>query len=364
MNDCPERREWLRRIVELATGRGVPCYICRRPGASDFEVGASSSAIRCCGMEFPDEKGFFIHPFDVGSGCDAWFIPQRHTPADAGFWDWMENFTTTSSAYRISGEDVAYPDYLEQVRTLVGAMRRGDFRKAVLSRTITKDDSSISSKIPELLFRMSEAYPRTFVFWVYLPGVCAWVGATPETLLRCDDRGVFTVALAGSRPAETAGEWGAKERDEQQIVTDSIVQTFRKAGIEPSVHGPETLRAAAVEHLCTTIESSGMLSGAQTASLLGGLHPTPALGGYPKKESLSAIRRVEKHPRRYYGGFVGCVENTNEFTFYVNLRCMEYDDMRYRLYVGGGITADSDPDAEWRETEIKSRTILNLLDKI
>ena len=96
------------------------------------------------------------------------------------------------------------------------------------------------------------------------------------------------------------------------------------------------------------------------AEILSALHPTPAVGGYPKELAMEWIRRVEPHERRYYGGYLGPMFGEHVRLF-VNLRCMEVDDSRLRLYVGGGLTDKSDPESEWKETEAKAQTLLSII---
>ena len=91
------------------------------------------------------------------------------------------------------------------------------------------------------------------------------------------------------------------------------------------------------------------------------LHPTPAVCGLPKEKSLDIIYKTEPYDREYYAGYLGMVEN-DSVDFYVNLRCMKIYENAAALFVGGGITANSDAKKEWQETELKAKTLLNILD--
>ena len=72
------------------------------------------------------------------------------------------------------------------------------------------------------------------------------------------------------------------------------------------------------------------------------------------------ILNNEGYDRSFYAGFAG-YENENESEFFVNLRCAKIYSNKINLYVGGGIMPDSIPENEWKETELKSRTIGDLL---
>ena len=102
------------------------------------------------------------------------------------------------------------------------------------------------------------------------------------------------------------------------------------------------------------------MTDSQLNDILCALHPTPAVGGYPKEAAKVWIDRVEPHRRRYYGGYLGPVQ-ADGMRLFVNLRCMEVDDGYVRLYVGGGLTVQSQPASEWCETEAKAQTLLSVI---
>ena len=75
----------------------------------------------------------------------------------------------------------------------------------------------------------------------------------------------------------------------------------------------------------------------------------------------SAIEKFESHPRNFYAGYIK-VETEETVQYFVNLRCAEFFENACLIYVGGGITAESSPEKEWRETELKSEAILKNLE--
>ena len=89
------------------------------------------------------------------------------------------------------------------------------------------------------------------------------------------------------------------------------------------------------------------------------LHPTPAVGGLPQQKAINFIRERENFDRQFYAGFFG-IETDNSARFYVNLRSMQLFKNGLVLYAGGGITAQSNPEAEWEETERKLQTLLDV----
>ena len=93
------------------------------------------------------------------------------------------------------------------------------------------------------------------------------------------------------------------------------------------------------------------------------LHPTPAIAGLPPQKAINWIHENEPHNRELYCGYLGLIDDNNSEIF-VNLRCAKIFQNKLNIYVGGGITAESSPDDEFHETEIKAETLLSVIKKI
>jgi isochorismate synthase len=212
-------------------------------------------------------------------------------------------------------------------------------------------------------------YPDAFVSLVSIPGLGTWLGASPELLLSLSDNNLSTVALAGTQGYSdniplSAVTWGTKEIEEQALVSEYIRDFFRRLELPRFAEiGPRTVAAGNVAHLQTTfeidLEPRRLLRLAN--QVLHDLHPTSAVCGMPKREALSFILENEKYDRAFYSGFLGPVHVENRSQLFVNLRCMQLKQEHAILYVGGGITQDSVPEAEWEETVLKSNTLLAIL---
>lgn len=167
------------------------------------------------------------------------------------------------------------------------------------------------------------------------------------------------MALAGTLPAYGSSEqWGEKEIREQQVVDDFIahnwstrIRNFRRSD-------RKSLRAGPVQHLCTLLEGESDLP---LDELVGQLHPTPAVGGWPKDASLSVMAEIERGSRQLYGGFLGPVESPDEARLFVNLRTLQLRGQYAHLHMGCGILGGSEPHSEWAETVHKSKTLLQHL---
>ncbi len=251
-------------------------------------------------------------------------------------------------------------DYKRKVSLAVEDIRKGALRKVVLSRQIRVP----TSKTPVAVFSdLISHYPTAFCYCWYHPEVGCWVGATPETLLQFSEGRFKTHSLAGTlkKDINPHPQWGEKEIKEQQIVTDYILGILSAKGIASEASAADTIAAGSLWHLKTTI--SGELASEKVTSLVRALHPTPAVCGIPLEEARAFLKKNEGYSRKYYTGFLGelNLEREGETRLFVNLRCAELSDSEAVIYVGGGITADSDPEQEWEETQAKSQTVLRVL---
>mgnify|MGYP001620427368 FL=1 len=96
--------------------------------------------------------------------------------------------------------------------------------------------------------------------------------------------------------------------------------------------------------------------------VLEALYPTPAVCGIPKEPARRFILRHEHEPRRYYSGFVGMLSPRADTHLFVSLRCMRLlPGGICELYAGGGLLKESEMEKEWRETEAKMQTMMELV---
>ena len=221
--------------------------------------------------------------------------------------------------------------------------------KVVLSR-IKKLDTSIAD-YNAYFEALCAAYPDAFCYLLNHAGRI-WIGATPELLLKAKNDHVISNAVAGTRPVKSNEPWTQKEDAEHQYVVDYIASAFELNGALEKVSQRMEQAAGSVKHLVTEIEGKC----GDTRALLNTLHPTPAVCGTPTESARQAILNAEEHNRALYTGYIHLVESDTDVS-YVNLRCMQVIDNIPYLYVGGGLTADSELESEWDETEEKAKTL-------
>lgn len=252
--------------------------------------------------------------------------------------------------------------YTERFSLFMERLHNEHWRKLVLSRHSAQRLPDGFSPIKAFV-RACNSYPRMMISLCSTPVTGTWIGSTPEIILSGHDTSWQTVALAGTMRmnGETAPtEWSAKNREEQAYVSEYIRATLRKFTDKVTENGPYTARAGQLVHLKTDFLFS-LKDTSRLGDILKVLHPTPAVCGLPKDESLQFIRASEGYNRKYYSGIIGWMNPSGESTLYVNLRCMHLSHGKATLFAGGGILPSSDADAEWEETEEKMNTMRNII---
>lgn len=256
---------------------------------------------------------------------------------------------------------VSEKEYHHQVNEIKNLLKSGKAGKVVLSRQIIIP-FEIELPVIDLFNDLCELYPDAFIYLAYFPGYGLWIGATPETLLHHQNQKLTTMALAGTRKAGENSEWTKKDIEEHAFVVDYIRRKLEAAGCPEIVNTlPYTVKAGRAGHLRTDFNAGCDRN--KIAGIVNGLHPTPAVCGWPSEKALEIIRKTEKHCRTYYTGYLGPV-NPGTVQLFVNLRCMQIAGDKAILYVGGGLTALSDPKEEWDETVLKSTTMLAAIEKM
>lgn len=274
--------------------------------------------------------------------------------------------TNKLNSERLNLSEDGKTDFENLVKKGIAFIETQAVQKVVLSRkeTLSLDDFNFVSVFQKML----SAYPAALRYCWFHPEIGMWMGATPEQLLKVEKSNFKTVALAGTQKFESNTEviWQEKERQEQQFVTDFICGELEDEVFSLQKSEPYTFRAGTIVHLKTDIDGV-FNSDFDLGKVLKILHPTPAVCGLPKPVSRKFILENEGYDRKFYAGFLGELnrnygKNENDDSdIYVNLRCMEIEEQHIHLYIGCGITKDSDPEKEYLETANKAMTMMGIL---
>jgi menaquinone-specific isochorismate synthase len=262
----------------------------------------------------------------------------------------------------------------ESVDAAVDRIRAGDLQKVVLAQALAVTlDRPLS--VPEVLDRLGDTYPDCYRFLVEPTADAdrpSFFGATPERLVSRHGRTVTTGALAGTTgrgdtPAED--DWLAEELlhdgknvHEHDLVAETIRDQLDPFASSITAGQRRVRRLATVQHLFTPITAT-LDRDTHVLDLVEALHPTPAVGGLPPERALATIRETEPFDRGWYAAPVGWVDAAGNGSFAVALRSALARGDTATLFAGVGVVADSDPDREWDEVQLKYRPILDELER-
>jgi len=260
-------------------------------------------------------------------------------------------------------------DYRARVAAALSAIAGGQFEKVVVARSVRLAHTGGFDPV-RLLDALRANHPSCTIFAV-AAGQSAFVGATPERLLRLHDRRLETAALAGTAPRGRKPEEDAclggelveskKEQAEHAAVVRALADALRphcEALFVPE--SPRLRRLEGIQHLETPIRAT-LAHDLSVLALLPRLHPSPAVGGAPRNAALAWLEHNEGLDRGWYAGPVGWVDADGDGEFCVALRSALLQGDAARFYAGAGIVEGSLPESELRETRLKLRTLLGPL---
>ncbi|MDQ4039654.1 MAG: isochorismate synthase [Actinomycetota bacterium] len=312
--------------------------------------------------------------FDIRTGASVFVIPRVVLGRSAGR-TWLTASPDERPALAI--DDVAAPGairYADGAQTAAGwissvaegvaRLRAGEVDKVVLARDLMAT-TTLPLDARHLLRRLADRWTDC---WTYeLDGL---VGATPELLVRRTGFQVTSRVLAGT--AARAGQGkdeavgrdllaSAKNQDEHRYAIASLAEALAPFCSTLTVPAPHLLTLPTLMHLATDV--SGELSGhPDLLDILAAVHPTAAVCGTPRDVAIDLIAELEDMDRGRYAGPVGWLDAAGNGEFGVALRCAQIEDRALRLFAGCGIMADSDPQAELAEAQVKLLAIRDALE--
>ncbi len=256
----------------------------------------------------------------------------------------------------------------ENVDAALKVIASGELNKIVLARKTTLQFSqpvSIWSCLNQL---MDKAKHATIFAFQFSPSLC-FLGATPEKLFERVGQSLSADVLAGTRPRGTTSDEdlqyeqelfnSAKDRYEFQIVKNFLQMSISPLSKEMKWGGQDSiLKASHVQHIHNRLNVV-LRRGIFDEELIEALHPTPALGGFPREKAVPLLRQMESFDRGWYGGPIGIIspEGAN---LYVAIRSALIRERSLHLFAGTGIVQGSIAEQEWEELEQKIRPFTEL----
>ncbi len=371
--------------VEDAEGRSI-----------DFEVGEDRilAASRAWQRHAPEDAiavgGFAYRPDREPGGAWSGFpallfripaltVMRRRgrtfvTAAAPGAEDLLELTTTTMrapAAHRLDVTPLRNPlAWAAAVEGVAARLRAGEAEKVVLAReVVARGDGVVSAGM--VVRGLRAAYPSCFTYLVAGADGTAFAGASPELLIRRSGRHAFSQPMAGSvargasdaEDERLAKELITSEKDgvEHRLVSKFVVEALKPHATRVEAHDPEVVRFTNIQHLATSVTAELKTPSADVLSLAAALHPTPAVGGWPRQAADRLIDELEAMERGWYAGAVGWIDGRGDGELAVALRCGLLWEDGARLYAGVGVMPDSDPARELEETELKFKALLTAL---
>jgi menaquinone-specific isochorismate synthase len=247
------------------------------------------------------------------------------------------------------------------------------FEKIVLARSISVQ-SKCKLESTVLAHHLRETYPACYNFLIQQDPETSFIGASPERLASFENGVMLTEGLAGSISRGRSAMEDAslahslmksnKDRAEHRFVVEAIGDSLEQFSYRVEhPRQPQIKKLQNVQHLFTPIKAK-IKKGVQIHQLLQELHPTPAVGGYPRNDAVPFIHEIEQIDRGWYAAPVGWFNLNGSGEFAVAIRSALLHKNRAELYAGCGIVSDSDPEKEWKETLLKFTPLMDALNQL
>lgn len=263
--------------------------------------------------------------------------------------------------------DSDWQQWRDRVESAQRQMANGHLQKVVLARAQSFAPAKAHSFDPlATAIALRDRQTNSTTFLIRRKDGRAFLGSSPEVLVRLNNQHIETVALAGTRrrgDGSTDCELSAslldsnKDRLEQNLVATAITDALRPITEHLEVSpAPEVVRHPDVQHLRTAIKGR-LTQQATIFDLVQQLHPTPAVGGLPRESALQWLGDNEHLDRGWYAGPVGWLTDQGDGEFIVAIRSVLMQPESASAFAGCGLVSTSDPADEWEESRVKLQTV-------
>ena len=317
-----------------------------------------------------------IATVEVPAGARLEDLRHRFDEAEARIECWLERLATPTTSTPLEIEplpalpaasgpyaDASFQDDVRRIKEYIAA---GDTFQTVLSRRL-----DLPAPDPFLTYRYLRALnPAPYLYYLHCDDIHI-IGSSPEILVRVEEEEVTLRPIAGTRPrgvstaqdAELAAELAAdpKERAEHLMLVDLGRNDVGRVAQFGSVRLTTFMAIERYSHVMHLVsEVRGRLRPELDAiAALAACFPAGTVSGAPKVRAMEIIDELEPVRRGPYAGAVGYVGwGARSLDTAIAIRTCVIKGGRAWVQAGAGIVADSDPLAEWQETEAKARAVL------
>jgi para-aminobenzoate synthetase component 1 len=365
---------WAEARARWAAGPGVPVGI----GFFSYDLGRQFVPVRgpapppsgWPALEFRFYDAFFVRRAEE---AEIW---AADAAAAARLLARIGDADTAPGSFRMSAFSPAEPpaDHLRAVARVREYLHAGDAYQVNLARRLHAHVVQEGPAGLELFVRLLADAPAPHALWFAAPEAgWALIGNSPERFLRLATDGVIeTAPIKGTRPraATGAGDVAAlaeltaspKDRAEHVMIVDLERNDLGRVCETGSVAVVDPLRGMvlpSVLHLVSTVRGR-LRAGTPLTEVLRATFPGGSITGAPKRRAMEIIDELEPAQRGPYTGATGWLGAAGDFDLAVAIRTALLRAGRLTLWVGGGVVADSSPEAELEETEVKARAFAAL----
>ena len=262
--------------------------------------------------------------------------------------------------------NMAPETFKEMVRKAKEYIYAGDIIQVVLSERL---EGEISLAPVDLYRALRYVNPSPYLFYLHL-GDLILIGSSPEVMVRLEEGVAELRPIAGTKPR------GRTEQEDRKLADDLLEDPKEKAehvmlvdlgrndlGRIARIGSVQVTQLMSVEryshvmHLVSHIKSQ-LAPGRDCFDVLRATFPAGTLSGAPKIRAMEIIEELEPSRRGPYGGAVGYFSFTGNMDFCITIRTLMIRNGKIYIQAGAGIVADSDPEAEYRESMNKAKALL------
>ncbi len=268
------------------------------------------------------------------------------------------------------------PAYIKAVRQALGHIRRGDIYQINLSHQLRFKAPAWRQHLhPVGVYQhLRQSFPSEFGAYID-DGKQVILSASPERFLKLHDRTVEVKPMKGTRPRGRTKLQDKKLKEELKGSPKEIAELLMVTDLERNDLGRvcdyKTIKVSsmrAIETYASVFQATSTVQGRlrqdrDQFDLLQATFPSGSVTGCPKIEAMKIIKKLEHGSRGLYTGALGYISFAGDMDFNVMIRTMFLKRHDITFHVGGGIVADSEPEAEWQETWDKARPLIETLKK-
>ena len=276
----------------------------------------------------------------------------------------------SSLTFRQAGLNVTKERFEKAVEKAKEFVTKGDIFQTVLSK---RRELRIKGDLIGFYSSLRDINPSPYMYFLKM-GDRQIVGASPEMLVRVENRKVETFPIAGTRPCtidptennRLARELLAdsKERAEHVMLVDLARNDLGKISEFSTVCVTEFMKVqkySHVQHIVSRVEGR-LRQDCTSYDALKAVFPAGTVSGAPKVRAMEIIEELEPCRRGPYAGAVGYFGYNGNADFAITIRTLFADRNRAYIQAGAGIVADSVPENEWFETEHKAEALTKALE--